>query len=131
MSRVIPAYLPVAAGFVFVATRMLTPVPAAAPRVAAATAASTAPGLAFPEAQGRPPPIPESWRAEKPEDLSPGVGLSRPLERPRAALAGSVRHSGCAEVRAAGAAPLLEGEPGYRPERDGDDDGIACEPRRY
>ena len=35
---------------------------------------------------------------------------------------------GCNAARAAGVAPLLAGEPGYRPEMDGDSDGIACEP---
>ena len=40
----------------------------------------------------------------------------------------SVHYSGCDEVRAAGKAPLRAGEPGYRPEMDGDGDGIACEP---
>ncbi|WP_229667300.1 excalibur calcium-binding domain-containing protein [Sphingopyxis bauzanensis] len=37
-------------------------------------------------------------------------------------------------ARAAGAAPLYRGQPGYRPEMDGDSDGvgdgIACEPYR-
>ena len=32
-----------------------------------------------------------------------------------------------AEARAAGAAPIHRGEPGYRAELDRDDDGIACE----
>lgn len=35
---------------------------------------------------------------------------------------------GCNEARAAGAAPILRGQPGYRPGLDGDGDGIACEP---
>ncbi len=39
-------------------------------------------------------------------------------------------YSGCDEARAAGVAPLYVGEPGYRPEMDGDDDGVACEPYR-
>lgn len=39
-------------------------------------------------------------------------------------------YPGCNAARAAGVAPLLRGEPGYRPEMDGDDDGIACEPHR-
>ena len=33
----------------------------------------------------------------------------------------------CAAARAAGAAPLHRGEPGYRPDLDGDSDGVACE----
>lgn len=36
----------------------------------------------------------------------------------------------CAEVRAAGAAPLRVGEPGYARHLDRDGDGIACEPYR-
>jgi hypothetical protein len=36
----------------------------------------------------------------------------------------------CSEARADGVAPLYAGEPGYRPEMDGDDDGVACEPYR-
>ena len=36
----------------------------------------------------------------------------------------------CADARAAGAAPLYLGEPGYRPGLDADGDGIACEPLR-
>ena len=34
----------------------------------------------------------------------------------------------CDTARAAGAAPLHAGEPGYRSRLDGDSDGIACEP---
>ena len=33
----------------------------------------------------------------------------------------------CAAARAAGAAPLYYGQPGYRPALDGDGDGVACE----
>lgn len=36
----------------------------------------------------------------------------------------------CREARAAGAAPLYRGQPGYGPHMDGDGDGIACEPYR-
>jgi len=42
----------------------------------------------------------------------------------------SATYAGCNDVRAAGKAPLHAGEPGYRPEMDGDGDGIACEPHR-
>jgi hypothetical protein len=33
----------------------------------------------------------------------------------------------CTEARAAGAAPVRRGEPGYGPHLDRDDDGIGCE----
>lgn len=39
-------------------------------------------------------------------------------------------YSGYNDARAAGVAPLHVGKPGYRPEMDGDRDGIACEPYR-
>lgn len=51
-----------------------------------------------------------------------------PVER-RMALEG-VFFRNCAEARAAGMAPLRRGRPGYRPQMDGDSDGIACEPIR-
>jgi Excalibur calcium-binding domain len=34
----------------------------------------------------------------------------------------------CDEARAAGAAPMHRGHPGYRAELDRDGDGVACEP---
>ncbi|MBP6748149.1 MAG: excalibur calcium-binding domain-containing protein [Xanthomonadaceae bacterium] len=36
----------------------------------------------------------------------------------------------CAEARAAGAAPVRRGDPGYGPHLDRDGDGVGCEPRR-
>jgi len=36
----------------------------------------------------------------------------------------------CTEARAAGAAPVRRGEPGYGPHLDRDNDGIGCEPYR-
>lgn len=40
----------------------------------------------------------------------------------------SVYYRGCDDARAAGAAPIYAGSPGYREGMDGDGDGIACEP---
>ena len=42
----------------------------------------------------------------------------------------SVYYETCADARAAGAAPLHRGEPGYRPGLDRDGDGVACEPKK-
>lgn len=48
----------------------------------------------------------------------------------RPATAGRT-YASCAAARAAGAAPLYRGQPGYSSKLDGDGDGIACEkPRR-
>ncbi len=40
---------------------------------------------------------------------------------------GTVYYANCAAARAAGAAPLRAGQPGYRGKMDGDRDGVACE----
>lgn len=58
----------------------------------------------------------------------PPAGGAGPVPEPQAAA--DVYYPGCNAVRAAGAAPLYRGQPGYREEMDGDDDGIACEPHR-
>lgn len=42
--------------------------------------------------------------------------------------AGAFRN--CIEARAAGAAPITAGQPGYGPHLDRDGDGVACEPYR-
>ena len=36
-------------------------------------------------------------------------------------------YANCKEAKAAGAAPLYRGDPGYREDLDGDKDGTACE----
>jgi hypothetical protein len=53
----------------------------------------------------------------------------RTLLAPNASEA-SVYYRNCAAARAARAAPIAVGQPGYRPELDSDSDGIACEPYR-
>ena len=39
----------------------------------------------------------------------------------------SASYANCSEARAAGVTPLYRGDPGYAPDLDRDDDGIACE----
>jgi hypothetical protein len=39
-----------------------------------------------------------------------------------------VYYRNCIAARMAGAAPIRQGDPGYRPALDADNDGIACEP---
>jgi hypothetical protein len=46
---------------------------------------------------------------------------------PQAPAADPVYYANCSAAKAAGAAPIRRGEPGYRPALDRDDDGIACE----
>lgn len=40
---------------------------------------------------------------------------------------GSVYYANCSEARAAGAAPIYRGEPGYASHLDRDKDGVACD----
>ncbi|MDP3748223.1 MAG: excalibur calcium-binding domain-containing protein [Phenylobacterium sp.] len=49
---------------------------------------------------------------------------------PARASAGPAPFQSCAAARAAGAAPMSRGDPGYNPNLDGDGDGLACEPYR-
>ena len=62
------------------------------------------------------------------------IALPLPAEAQRARRSapsrGDVYYPNCDAARAAGAAPIRRGQPGYRPGLDRDNDGIACEPRR-
>lgn len=52
-------------------------------------------------------------------------------ERASGATPGSGRaFRNCTEARAAGAAPVYRGDPGYGPHLDRDNDGVGCEPWR-
>ena len=54
----------------------------------------------------------ETTKAQKP----------RPAQEPARTY-----YKNCTEARRAGAAPIYRGDPGYRPQLDRDNDGIACE----
>lgn len=54
--------------------------------------------------------------------VRPTPKKTTPKKTPR-----SVYYASCAQVRAAGAAPLHRGEPGYRAGLDRDNDGTACD----
>lgn len=58
-----------------------------------------------------------------------GASSAAPERRPepRRAMGGNSYYPNCAAVRAAGAAPLRVGDPGYRSGLDRDRDGVACE----
>lgn len=66
----------------------------------------------------------------------PGQAAPNPLSAPANTLTppGSSLPSrafrNCAEARAAGAAPVKRGDPGYGPHLDRDNDGVGCEPYR-
>lgn len=62
--------------------------------------------------------------AEAPAQQAP----AQPVQQ--APAQSSVYYESCADARAAGAAPLHRGEPGYRAALDKDGDGVACEPKK-
>jgi hypothetical protein len=57
----------------------------------------------------------------------PAVPEPAPQEQPTPEPAPDVYYANCAEARAAGAAPMTAGQPGYRPGLDRNKDGVACE----
>ncbi|MFE4541536.1 DUF1524 domain-containing protein [Arthrobacter sp. NPDC056727] len=88
------------------------PAPAAtqpAPVVAAPAPAAPAPAAAAPA------PVPV---APAPVVPAPVPGVPAPA---------TAYYANCAAAKAAGAAPLYVGSPGYRPALDRDSDGVACE----
>lgn len=52
---------------------------------------------------------------------------SRLYAQPARARGGSVEYANCTEARAAGAAPVKRGDPGYSRKLDRDGDGVGCE----
>lgn len=83
---------------------------------------------------------PAEFRASDPSARAEIVELERRMQAEQRASASPQRITtparpgvyfrSCKEARAAGAAPLYRGQPGYREEMDGDRDGVACEPIR-
>ncbi|MBM7367338.1 GmrSD restriction endonuclease domain-containing protein [Gordonia hydrophobica] len=75
--------------------------------------------------------VPETSTETTPVRETPTTAATRRTRVPettaQAPAGGDVYYKNCSAARAAGAAPLLIGEPGYRPGMDGDGDGIACE----
>ncbi|WP_242496441.1 GmrSD restriction endonuclease domain-containing protein [Xylanimonas protaetiae] len=74
-------------------------------------------------------PLPTGGPEEAPAaPVPPPAALEpAPAAAPEAPAGGDVSFQNCAAARAAGAAPLHRGDPGYRSQMDGDDDGVACE----
>ncbi len=126
------------------------------PDTAPQPAASPQPVPAEPPVDSAPVPAPASRQAQatkpaqpnktpdkpvRPQPVAPQPVAPQPVERqpetPQSVAPQPVTESGggaryfknCDEARAAGAAPLHKGEPGYREGLDGDRDGTACETR--
>ncbi|MEO8547703.1 MAG: excalibur calcium-binding domain-containing protein [Sphingomicrobium sp.] len=93
---------------------------------ARAPAARKATMVALPASpEERPAVLDKEWASRSDDERAPATTPAASAAPDR-----SVYYAGCNEVRARGKAPLYAGQPGYRPEMDGDRDGIACEPHR-
>ncbi|MCF8570293.1 DUF1524 domain-containing protein [Gordonia sp. HY002] len=57
----------------------------------------------------------------------PPAARTTPARPETPAPGGAAVYKSCSAARAAGAAPLHRGQPGYSSKLDGDDDGVACE----
>jgi endonuclease YncB( thermonuclease family) len=79
--------------------------------------------------------LPGEWRAAHPRTEARARVVERESEESRPVARAAARPDGvfyrnCDAARAAGVAPIYRGQAGYRPEMDGDSDGVACEPYR-
>lgn len=99
------------------------------------TKTSTTGGSHVPEKYvEEPSPILPSEPAEQQQHIEPAPAETpapapapAPAEAPAPAPAPSAFYPNCAAARAAGAAPLYRGNPGYSTKLDRDGDGVACE----
>lgn len=73
-------------------------------------------------------PAPSSNKGEKPKKTKSQKTESKKTESSSSGKSkDEVYYGSCKEAKAAGAAPMREGEPGYRIGLDRDRDGIACD----
>ena len=81
-----------------------------------------------PEPEATPEPEPASEELAEDAD-APTVEeeTAPPAPAPQPVRAPTRPYASCAQAREAGAAPLYEGDPGYNPRLDRDNDGVACE----
>ncbi|GGQ64389.1 excalibur calcium-binding domain-containing protein [Kitasatospora griseola] len=97
------------------------------PKSTAARLKVTAPGTACPATeytQLHPDPAPPTTDDS---DSSSSSGGSSSSDGSSSGGGGSVYYKNCDAVRAAGRAPLHQGDPGYSKKLDRDGDGVACE----
>lgn len=65
--------------------------------------------------------------AARPKRTTRRRATSRRTTRSSSGGGGSVYYANCTAARAAGAAPVMRGEPGYSRKLDRDNDGVGCE----
>lgn len=103
------------------APAVMTTVTASAAPVTA-TSTTTATATVSVTTTVTPPPVTTTVTA--PPAVEKPLGL---VAQPEPAPQEEAYYKNCDAARAAGAAPIREGEPGYRSGLDRDDDGIACD----
>jgi Protein of unknown function (DUF1524)/Excalibur calcium-binding domain len=81
----------------------------------------------LPAPKPAPTPAPAPAPAPKPAPAPAPTPAPAPPPPPAPAPPASVYYKNCAAARAAGAAPVHRGEPGYGSHLDRDNDGIGCE----
>ena len=110
-----------------------------APKVTPSASSSSTSASASPSVSATPSSSPTPSASATPSESpsptvipSPVPTTEAPVQAPaaEAPAQSDVYYKNCAEARAAGAAPLHRGEPGYRPGLDADGDGVACEPKK-
>lgn len=72
-------------------------------------------------------PAPEPAQPERHEEAPAPAVVHQEQRAPAPAPEPEVFYKNCAAARAAGAAPIYRGQPGYRSKLDADGDGIACD----
>jgi hypothetical protein len=97
---------------------------AGTPIVSAGATTTTEP--AFSVSEPPPPPPPTTMRTSA-RPKPPAPKPKPPAPKPSTTRPPAPYYENCTAARAAGAAPILRGEPGYRRALDADNDGVACE----
>ena len=103
-----------------------TPSPAPSPTQSPTPAPLPIPTTQAPTPEPPAPPATQEPESTPEEETEAGGGAAAPapVPEPKQEI---TYYDNCTAARAAGAAPLYQGEPGYRPALDRDKDGIACE----
>ena len=101
-----------------------TPTPTPTPSPSPTTQAPTSEPPIQPLMQESEPTSEPEPTTEEETQAGGGAAAPAPAPEPKQEI---TYYDNCTAARAAGAAPLYQGEPGYRPALDRDKDGIACE----
>ncbi|WP_201280737.1 excalibur calcium-binding domain-containing protein [Paenibacillus lutrae] len=113
--------------------------PTATPALEPASTAAAEPAKTSAATQAPVPteaaPVPAAPKQESPKEAikpaataAPKQATAKPAPTPKPEPKNAnVSYKNCTEAKAAGAAPLYEGDPGYSTKLDRDRDGVACE----